>query len=192
MQALVKDLPKAAIVLAVVDPGVGTDRHALWVEVDGRHFIGPDNGLFARIVNQATQVKAHVIKYDKTKVSASFHGRDVFAPFAAKLEIGKQAIATPLEKNKLVGKDWPIELAEIIYIDHYGNAMTGLSACLVPTESNLQVGDQQLDFARNYSESDENKMFWYKNSFGLVELSQRQGSIAAELGLNIGNKISVL
>ncbi|MEM7304061.1 MAG: SAM-dependent chlorinase/fluorinase, partial [Pseudomonadota bacterium] len=64
LQMLVHDFPQESIVIAVVDPGVGTERHPLWLEVDGKHFIGPDNGLFARIANQGSDIKAHVLEYD--------------------------------------------------------------------------------------------------------------------------------
>lgn len=192
LQALVNNLPSNAIVLAVVDPGVGTDRNPLWLEIDGRHFIGPDNGLFARIVNQAGNINAHIIEYDKSGVSASFHGRDVFAPFAANLEIGNQSTATPLNFNKIVGQDCPVELAEIIYIDHYGNAMTGISAASVSKDAVIKIKDLNLQYSRTFAETREPVAFWYENSIGLVELAWQQASIAEKLKLTLGDEILIL
>lgn len=190
LQMLVSNFPKEAIVLAIVDPGVGTDRNPLWLEIDGRHFIGPDNGLFARIVNEARKVTAHIIEYEKSNVSASFHGRDVFAPFAANLEIGNKSRTTPLDENKIIGQDWPIELAEIIYIDHYGNAMTGISAASVSKDAVIKMKNLNLQYSRTFAATKELAAFWYENSIGLVELSMYQASIAAEFKLKIGDKVS--
>ena len=106
LQMLVRDLSENTIILAIVDPGVGTERHPLWVEVDGKHFIGPDNGIFSRIINQAKSVKAHVLEYDSDVISASFHGRDVFAPAAAQIELGNKPASHPIEADKLLGREW--------------------------------------------------------------------------------------
>lgn len=192
LQALVKDLPENTIVLAVVDPGVGTDRKPLWLEIDGRHFVGPDNGLFARIVNEANEVNAHVIEFDKTKVSASFHGRDVFAPFAANLEIDNQPIAPFSDKNEIVGLDWSIELAEIIYIDHYGNAMTGISATSIYNNNQIYINNTTLSYARTFADVKPKQVFWYVNSLGLIEISGRNSSAAKALNVKVGTPVEIL
>lgn len=191
LQALVRGLPKEAIVLAVVDPGVGTDRHALWLEIDGRHFVGPDNGLFARIVNAAENVNAHIIGYDQSKVSASFHGRDVFAPFAANLEVGKQSNSERIDFEKLKGRSWHTDLAEIIYIDHYGNAMTGIGATSIPNDAVIKVKNTDLFFARTFADRKGEAMFWYENSLGLIELSMYGQSIRKNLNLEVGEPVFV-
>ena len=191
LQALVRDLPKDAIVLAIVDPGVGTERHALWLEIDGRHFIGPDNGLFARLVNAGSEIKAHVIQYNQSQVSASFHGRDVFAPATAKIAIGTRPESEKFDIEKLLGRNWPIELAEIIYIDHYGNAMTGLSAGKLSHESTIAIKNRKLSYARTFAEAKVQEMFWYMNSLSLIELSMFARSIQEELNLQIGELVFV-
>ncbi len=190
LQALVKDLPDNANVLAVVDPGVGTDRHPLWLEIDGKHFIGPDNGLFGRIVNQANQVTAHIIEYDHAKVSASFHGRDVFAPFAAGLEIGKPPASKPIAFDNLLGRDWPMQLAELIYIDHYGNGMTGIEAKSVKKTAEIGINKFRLQYARTFACASTD-MFWYQNSLGLIELAMAGQSLQTELSLKLGDKVVV-
>lgn len=191
LQMMVKDLPADAIVLAVVDPGVGTERHPLWLEIDGRHFVGPDNGLFARIVNEASKVRTHIIKFDAINVSASFHGRDVFAPLAAKLAAGGLPDTEEMDTEKLIGRDWPEESSEIIYIDHYGNAMTGISAGRVSHDAVIEIKDSKLHYARTFGDADNNQMFWYENSFGLIECSVRMGSISKILDLKIGEKVII-
>ena len=191
LQMMVKDLPSNFVILAVVDPGVGTKRHALWLEIDGRHFIGPDNGLFARLVNASNEIRARVIDYDSTKVSASFHGRDVFAPAAAVLANGQQIDSVAIDASKLVGLDWPEELNEIIYIDHYGNAMTGISANQLTQDAKIKIKDKELCYVRTFGEAKENKMFWYENSLGLVELSLNSKNISKILNIRLGDKITI-
>ncbi|HBC09138.1 MAG TPA: hypothetical protein DC046_16375 [Rhodospirillaceae bacterium] len=85
LAALAGGLAPGAVVLAIVDPGVGTDRRALVVEADGRWFIGPDNGLFALTVRRASKARAWEITWRPEKLSVSFHGRDLFAPVAAEI-----------------------------------------------------------------------------------------------------------
>ena len=191
LQMLVKDLPQNSIILAVVDPGVGTDRHALWLEIDGRHFVGPDNGIFARLVNNSKEAFARVIQYNSTAVSASFHGRDVFAPAAAALATGERIDSEHIDKERLVGLDWPEELLEIIYIDHYGNAMTGIRASQLSHNATVKIKDREVHYAHTFADAKENDLFWYENSLGLVELSVKDNHISIILGLKLGDNVSI-
>ncbi|MEM8845318.1 MAG: SAM-dependent chlorinase/fluorinase [Pseudomonadota bacterium] len=189
LQKLVLDIPEGSIILAVVDPGVGTDRLPLWLELDGRYFVGPDNGLFARIINQAKTVSAHMIEYDIKAVSASFHGRDIFAPAAAHLECGMKVASFPVKPENLVGKEWRDDLSEIIYIDHYGNAMTGIEAKDVSQQQSLKVNELDVSFARTFDNELKDKPFWYANSLGLIEVAQSKASVAELYQINIGDKV---
>ena len=78
-------VPQGGVLLGVVDPGVGTDRLPLVVRADGRWYVGPDNGLFELVMRRAAVVEAWTIDWRPDRLSASFHGRDLFAPVAAKL-----------------------------------------------------------------------------------------------------------
>ena len=189
LQMLVRDLPNNTIVLTVVDPEVGTNRHALWLEIDGRHFIGPDNGIFARLVNESNETFARSIQYDPLTVSASFHGRDVFAPAAAALANGKKIDSEHINKESLVGLEWPEELFEIIYIDHYGNAMTGIDARNLSQGVKIKIKGEKLHYARTFAEAKKGEMFWYKNSIGLVEASLKEMPISREQNLSIGDQV---
>ena len=190
LQALVRDLPDGLIILAVIDPGVGTERHPLWLEADGKHFIGPDNGLFARIINQAANVEAHVLEFDSTKVSASFHGRDVFAPAAAQIEAGKSPASYSIDHEKLVGTTWPDELSEIIYIDNYGNAMTGITGENVTSDKCFVVNEIKIHYARTFDDKIKGRPFWYKNSIGLVEFAQYNQSASELKEIKLGDKVN--
>ena len=88
LAAYAEAFPAGAIFVAVVDPGVGSVRAGIALEAGGRWFVGPDNGLFEIAVRRAASAATWEIDYDRSSVSASFHGRDVFAPAAARLESG--------------------------------------------------------------------------------------------------------
>ncbi len=113
------------VLLAVVDPGVGSARRAIVVEADGRFYVGPENGLFEPVLRRAATARAWEIVWRPELLSPSFHGRDLFAPVAAKLAIGGAGPAILRETEISRMPDWPDDLPAIAYIDHFGNAMTG-------------------------------------------------------------------
>jgi len=117
--------------LCVVDPGVGGTRPPLMLEADGRWYVGPGNGLFELVERRATTASSFDIDWRPQHLSASFHGRDLFAPVAAMLARGEPPPVQPL-KHADRRSDWPDDLAEVVYIDHFGNAMTGLRAPMLP------------------------------------------------------------
>ena len=190
LAALVPWLPASAVVLAVVDPGVGTGRLPCIVEADGRHFVGPANGLFDRVARRADSVRVWRIDWRPETLSASFHGRDLFAPAAAMLATGRAFDRSPMEPGQPAAPVEP-ELAEVIYIDSYGNAMTGLCADAVPETAVIRRGEQMFRHARTFGEVPPGEGFWYVNSLGLVELAVNQGSAAQRYGLEIGAPVQV-
>ena len=192
LQMLVNYLPAGSIILAVVDPGVGTARHALWLEVDGKHYLGPDNGLLARIVNQGQLISAHIIEYDANEVSTSFHGRDVFAPAAAQIELGNAPASRSMDASMLIGREWPAELAEIIYIDHYGNVMTGINGAQVSANTVFRVNEAEFEFQKTFQNKGRDKPFWYVNSIGLIEFAHYGQSIAGLYHFNVGDRVSLV
>ncbi len=111
------------VILTVVDPGVGGPRGALVVEADGRRFVGPDNGLFELVLRRARRARCFAIAWRPVALSATFHGRDLFAPVAARLALGEAPPGRETTPTRY--PDWPDDLAEIVYVDHFGNAMTG-------------------------------------------------------------------
>ena len=117
--------PPKTIFLCVVDPGVGGERPALMVEADSRWYVGPGNGLFELIQRRAEQSRSWDITWKPERLSASFHGRDLFAPVAAMLARGDSPPGRPRQDTADRRPDWPDDLAEIVYIDHYGNANGG-------------------------------------------------------------------
>jgi|AGTN01.3.fsa_nt_gi Uncharacterized conserved protein len=191
LAALVPEMPERCVVLAVVDPGVGGARRPLVAEADGRFLVGPDNGLFEPLLRRAGQARTWEIRWQPQRLSASFHGRDLFAPIAARLARGDSPEAAgceAVEPPRL--PHWPDDLAEIVYVDHYGNAMTGLRADAVPGTARLRVGEQVLACADTFSAVAPGRAFWYRNSVGLVEIAVNRGRAADALpGLSVGSAV---
>jgi S-adenosylmethionine hydrolase len=140
LAALQDRFPSGTVFLAVVDPGVGTQRDALMLNADGKWYVGPDNGLLSIVVARAQTARTWRIVWRPHRLSMSFHGRDLFAPVAACLERGDVPLDKIEEIAQLQVRAGVDDLAEVIYIDHYGNAFTGLRACNVPRSAMIAVG----------------------------------------------------
>jgi S-adenosylmethionine hydrolase len=180
------------IFLCVVDPGVGGMRLPVIVEADGRWFVGPDNGLFELIQRRASKTRSCEIEWKPEHLSASFHGRDLFAPVAAMLARGDPPPGRQRGDECLNRTGWPDDLGEIVYIDHFGNAITGLRTVMVAPNAALATAGRVLQRARTFSDRSPGEAFWYENSNGLAEIAVNQGRADRELGLTIGAPVEVL
>jgi S-adenosylmethionine hydrolase len=184
--------PAGTIFLCVVDPGVGGARRAIVAEADGRRYVGPDNGLFDIVLRRAADARLWEIAWRPPALSASFHGRDLFAPVAAMLANGDglATLAQPAE-NRPAERVWPDDLAEIVYIDHYGNALTGLRGTAVPGTARLVAGGRVIAPATTFSAVPEGEPFWYVNSNGLAEIAVNLDRADQALALTIGSRIEI-
>jgi S-adenosyl-L-methionine hydrolase (adenosine-forming) len=191
LPALLRDLPRDSLALCIVDPGVGGERAGLLVRADGHWLIGPDNGLLARIACRANDGAVWRIGWQPDWMSSSFHGRDWFAPAAARLILGEDLALSPLGLADMVGADWPDERAIIVYVDHFGNLMTGVRASGVDVEAVLQVRGQALPRARTFCEVEPGQAFWYENALGLIEIAVNQGRADRQLVLGVGDTIEL-
>jgi S-adenosylmethionine hydrolase len=192
LAALHASFPGGSVFLAVVDPGVGGSREPVVLEADGKAYVGPDNGLLSVVAARAAKVRVWRIVWRPSAQSVSFHGRDLFAPVAAWIAAGNLAKDKLEEMPALTAQLGPGDLAEVIYIDHYGNALTGLRACNVSRSAKIEVGGQQLAYARVFSDVAAGRAFWYENSVGLVEIAVSGGSAAQRMELQVGDAIRVL
>ncbi|HEX5319080.1 MAG TPA: SAM-dependent chlorinase/fluorinase [Stellaceae bacterium] len=179
--------PLGTVFLAVVDPGVGGPRGALIAEADGRCYVGPDNGLFELLLRRSATQRCWEIAWQPPALSASFHGRDLLAPVAARLAIGQAASRLGKPVAPMRKPSWPDDLAEIVYIDHYGNAMTGLRGAAVPAAARVAG----VAPAETFSAVAEGEAFWYVNSNGLVEIAVNRGRADRVLGLAVGTPVSI-
>ncbi len=192
LAAYAEALPSQSVVIAVVDPGVGTNRPALAMRADERWYVGPDNGLLSIVAQRALHLDAWQSVWRPEALSASFHGRDLFAPVAAGLSKGDMPTGDRTRLTDMIGGDWPEDLPEVIYIDVYGNVMTGLRACRLGWDSDLQVAGRRLARARTFSDVPEGDAFWYENANGLAEIAVNQGHACRDLELGIGDSVRVM
>ncbi|MHB1586758.1 MAG: SAM hydrolase/SAM-dependent halogenase family protein [Acidiferrobacteraceae bacterium] len=185
-------LPVGTVFLCVIDPGVGSDRRALYLEADGRWFVGPDNGLFTLVVRYAQASRAWEILWRPESMSSTFHGRDLFAPVAAELALGRRPEAREIRVDPR--PDWPDDLPEVIHVDRYGNAVTGMRAATISRQTLLQLdeGGPTIASADCYAQRNAGDLFWYANANGLVEIAATRDSAAARHALAVGTRITCL
>ena len=188
LAALATRLPAGSVTIAVVDPGVGSARGAVALHADGRWYTGPDNGLLSVLAARARATECFGIRSGEGEVSVSFHGRDVFAPAAAAIAAGRRDLLVPKARLDVVIET--SDLPRVIYIDHYGNVMTGLTAAHVDRACAFRVARREIRYARVFSEVPRGALFWYENSIGLVEFALNQGSAAAVLGIAVGDAVA--
>ena len=192
LAAYSQDMPKDSVFLCVVDPGVGTQsRQPIVLEADGPHFVGPDNGLFDVLEARATHKRKWEIVWQPANLSDTFHGRDLFAPIAAHLH-SKTLEAGCLNPLECAHKPVVAELAEVIYIDHFGNALTGIRAPEHAPTATLQVGKRVLPRLRTFADAAVGQPFCYANANGLLEIAVNRGRAESLLGLEIGSSVILL
>jgi len=192
LAALLPELPEGVVVLAVVDPGVGTDRRGAIVRVDGRWLVGPDNGLLNVLLARAGHAEWWDVVWTPERLSSTFHGRDLFAPVAARIALGESPPGRLVPASERLRPGWPDDLMEVMYIDRFGNAMTGVSARSINDTARFRCEKTEFTHARTFGAVAEGQPFWYANSIGLVELAMNRRHAAAEHGLRVGSPIERL
>jgi S-adenosylmethionine hydrolase len=190
--------PPGTVHLVVVDPGVGSNRAALALSVQGQYFVGPDNGVFTPVLRDA-EVNAVALATPET-ASPTFHGRDLFAPAAAALARGDG-----LETLGPAFAGIPVRLAyteprregetlvgEVVYVDRFGSLITNLTSDLIPGSARLEIGGIDLGpLRRTFSDVTPGGLVAYIGSGGAVEIAVRNGSAAQRLGIGIGGRVRV-
>lgn len=189
LAAMFVRLPVRSVTLAVVDPGVGSHREALAVRADNRWLVGPDNGLLSVAATRASTQAVYTIGWRPKRLSESFHGRDLFAPVAAMLASGARE-TTKLKKSAFSRRMGAGDLREVIYVDHFGNVMTGMRASALDSQQTIRLKGQTIEFARVFSEVRAGQLFWYVNSLGLVEIAANSASAQRILAIAVGDPIA--
>ncbi|HXW96294.1 MAG TPA: SAM-dependent chlorinase/fluorinase [Gemmatimonadales bacterium] len=188
--------PAGTIHLAVVDPGVGTSRAALALSSGGHIFVGPDNGLFSAVIRGA-EVEA-VTLATPSFASPTFHGRDLFAPAAARLAqgealaaLGERYAGMPRRVSGAVPHyEGKVVVGEVIYVDRYGNLVTNLTPDLVPSYAVLEAESLVIGPVRStFGDVPSGSLLAYIGSGGSVEIAVRDGSAARRLGIGVGGRI---
>lgn len=195
LPAYVNEFPPDTVFLCVIDPGVGTQtRRPVMLNIDGRWFVGPDNGLFNIVTRRASRPDAIQwwdISWQPDRLSNSFHGRDLFAPVAGMLACGDRPAAQQQDATQHIDLSWPEQLKEAVYIDPFGNIMTGIQASTLSQKNVVCVRDYRLRHARTFADVPRNESFWYENANGLVELATNQGRACDVLSVGIGDSIVI-
>jgi hypothetical protein len=184
--------PPGTVHLAVVDPGVGSARDALAVASDGRFLVGPDNGLLSPALLMAG-VRAVRLPIP-SRAAPTFHGRDVFAPAAARLARGEalDALGEPAAEPVVRRTPEPRRLPDgsiegtVITIDRFGNAITNL---LTHTGGEIVVDGRALPLRRVYSDGVVGQPMALVGSNGLIEIAVRDGRAEAMLRIGRGTKV---
>ena len=190
LAALIRFMPRECVCIGVVDPGVGTERDAVVVRSGERWFVGPDNGLFSVLSSRAGRVSVWRIIRRPQGCAVSFHGRDLFAPIAAAIVRGNFPDSSVATTTGLAVSFGAEDFAEIVYIDHYGNAFTGIRAHGVSDARRLKANGREIAYARVFAEVGAGQAFWYGNSIDLVEIAVNRGNAARLLGLAVGQPVS--
>lgn len=188
LPACSRSLEPGSVVVAVVDPGVGGDRAALVVEAAGRTFVGPDNGLLSRLPDIERVAR---VDWRPASLSSSFHGRDLFAPVAARLAAGRTVSTSGMPAQVMIGSDWSGGLARVVFVDTYGNLMIGLEAHTIDETRSFTLSGRVVGRAGTFCRVPAGELFWYRNSLGLLEIAANGASAAGILSLALGDRILI-
>lgn len=199
--------PPGTVHVAVVDPGVGTSRGILAVRAGGHFFVAPDNGLLAPIVSRASDASivsvtgAQLARIGVHHPSATFHGRDIFAPLAAEIAAGRCQPESLGERVRTLVPSWVDEPAVeagsvsgvVISIDHFGNLITNIDAPLIERFRLplVHAGNHSFPLLRTYGDTRPGEYLALVNSFGVVEIARAENSAAEGLGLSRGAPVVV-
>ncbi len=179
-----------AVHLFVVDPGVGTSRRSIVAELDHGYYVGPDNGIL-------TLVEERVKRVWEIKIpakSSTFHGRDVFAPAAAYVEMNNFSRFVPVESfhkfpvQKPMIENEKIE-CEVIHVDHFGNVITNVPAKMLRGISCIKSGNNKLKVLESYGHTEKGTLLALINSENFLEIAVNQGDASKITGLKVGEKI---
>jgi S-adenosylmethionine hydrolase len=212
--AACSSFPAGTIHVAVVDPGVGSARRPILIELGGQFFVGPDNGIFSYVCesDESLGVKAEMFhltnpEYFRRPVSATFHGRDVFAPVAAALSTGVRPAQLGTSISQIVrlsqlqpttSRDGRL-LARIIHIDRFGNCVTNitqndLTAKMIAAGATLRLKGKSVKSFRSYFAEEmkgKGRLFGIWGSAGFLEIAAANESAAKLLKAQRGDLVIV-
>lgn len=190
LAACTSNYPEGTIFFCVVDPGVGSfNDNPVVMKLDNHWYVGPDNGILDIVARRSGKTECWKINWRPEKLSATFHGRDLYAPVCAMISNGLDIPGAKI--NWRDSHQWPDNLNEIIYIDHFGNCMTGIHGSGVNKTSVISINDQELEYVSIFSDSDTGQPFWYVNSNELIEIAVNKGNAARLLGIEVGQSVDV-
>lgn len=203
-----RTLPAGTVIVAVVDPGVGSNREGLVVQTQtGRIYVAPDNGLLTEVLAREGLAEARILQNPKLNLpgssSATFHARDIFGPVAAHLVSGISLESCGPKAEKVMRLPRPLATVmanqakgQVLYIDHYGNILSNIPGSelnkLKPGQLlslTLRGKNVSVPFLRTYAEAPADRPFALINSDGELEIAIAKGHAAKELGAKVGDPL---
>lgn len=198
--------PLGTVHVAVVDPGVGSSRKAIALQVEGGFLVGPDNGLFGGVLNNTPVLAAVELTnpayWRTSSPSTTFHGRDIFASVGAHLASGVaiEEVGNLIEPTSLVQLAIPEKTAAaerlsgcVQYVDHFGNLVTNIPAAEVEGESwSVVAAERIIPASKTYSERAWGEVVALIGSHGWVEIAVNGGSAQSQLQLDWGTPVEVV
>jgi len=195
--------------LAVVDPGVGSERRAVALRtVDGRRFVGPDNGLLSLCfeagggVAEAADIGRS--QFALQPVSATFHGRDIFAPVAARLAAGVTVgeVGEPIDGDGLVRLELPrarvedgVLVAHAVYLDRFGNVQLDAGAVSLRLGESVAISVRGESwpgvYGRTFADAPPGELVLYEDSDRVFAVAVNQGSAVERLGISVGDELRI-
>jgi S-adenosylmethionine hydrolase len=206
LAASVDYFPQGTIHVAVVDPGVGSERRPILIHSAGQYFVGPDNGVFSFVLKDKQSLLIVDLSneaYFLHPKSRTFHGRDIFAPVAAHLAGGVPMAEFGSPSKDWVCLSWPaVERAgefivgEVLYIDRFGNLFTNIHerdlTGVAKEKIRVHLNEIKIQgLAQNYAVGDKKTYIALVNSWGLVEIASYNYSAASRSEARIGDKVRV-
>ena len=205
LAATIPCFPGGVIHIVVVDPGVGTERALLYVEVDGQRLLLPDNGCWTTLARAAAPNVRRLTetRFWRQPISATFHGRDILAPVAAHLSLG----APPASLGPIVSEWTTLDLppartgancvmGEVMFVDPFGNLISNIPGAMVPSPPDLlRVGKKsfrrKFRWVRTYAEAEPGQLVALVSSCGNVELAVVEGSAAQRVKASVGTDVTI-
>ncbi|MCZ6650598.1 MAG: SAM-dependent chlorinase/fluorinase [Acidobacteria bacterium] len=187
--------PPGTVHLAVVDPGVGGTRRALAAESPRFRAVGPDNGLLAPLLDGARVVALDMDGPDGGQPAPTFHGRDLFAPAAARLARGDDLDSLGSVVTDALVPAPAAATPTVLHVDHFGNCVTNIDPRQVPAGGrwHVQAGKQRISLrVRTYSEAPAGEPVLILGSDGRMEIALRDGRAATTLNLARGDRLEVI
>lgn len=194
--------PAGTTHIVVVDPGVGSERRAIASHVDGRFLVAPDNGVLTSTFTSASDVRIVEIEAERVmtgRVSPTFHGRDIFAPAAARLATGTpiDALGTVIDDPVLLELATPVReegvvRGSVVHVDRFGNLITNVPAAWLDSDMETEVAGRRVGLLqRTYADTEPGRPIALIGSADVLEIAVRDGSAAVALGLRAGASVVV-
>jgi S-adenosylmethionine hydrolase len=202
LAAAIPYFPSSVLHVVVVDPAVGSERAVLYVEVEGHRLLAPDNGCWTTLPSASSPrvICLAEPRFWRQRVSATFHGRDIFAPAAGHLSRGLDPRELGPQTDSWVRlPSFPAQqtgdriTGEVLFVDRFGNLLTNIPAECVGKPRAVLVGDKEVTrWVRTYADAAPGTLVALTGSSGHVEIALCQGNAARRLGAAVGTPVCVL